>query len=103
MDLLQCIAILHGHSGPRNSCNALSHRPGAVDTGSPAMRYHTTGGQWIAQHRHALPHCLGAVGNGTGAMRCRSAWGQRVVEFVHCTACTPGSSGQWISCNALPH
>ena len=36
-------------------------------------------------------------------MHCPTAWGQWAVEVLQCTASLPGGSGQWNSCNALPH
>ena len=54
----------------------------------------------------ALLHCTcgqWAVGCGTYAMHCHTAWGHWAVELLQCTATVPGGSGQWNSCNALPH
>ena len=36
-------------------------------------------------------------------MDCPAAWGQRAVQLLQCTASLPWGSGQWTSCNALPH
>ena len=36
-------------------------------------------------------------------MPCHTAWGQRAVELVEGSGTLPGGSGQWNSCNALPH
>ena len=36
-------------------------------------------------------------------MHCLTAWGQWAAELLQCTASLPGGSGQWNSCNALPH
>ena len=101
VELLLCTALLPGGSGKCNSCNELPHRPGAVGSGTlamrrpinwgdgescmgggrclksgtPAMHCHTArgSGQWNAGH--ALPQYLGAVGIGTPAMHCRTALG----------------------------
>ena len=77
------------------------------------MRAHQLGGQgvlprrrWLPKERNfcnARPHCLGAVGSATPAMHCLTAWGQWAVERLSCTTTLPGGSGQWNSCNALPH
>ena len=32
-----------------------------------------------------------------------TAWGQWAVELLQCSATLPGGSGQWNSCNKLPH
>ena len=67
-----------------NSCNTLPHRLGAVGSGTPATHCHTAWGQWAVQllQRTALLH--GGIG-------------------LQCTAPLPGGSGQWNSCNSLPH
>ena len=44
-----------------------------------------------------------SVGSGTPAMHCPTAWGQWTVQLLQCTASLSQSSGQWNSCNALPH
>ena len=36
-------------------------------------------------------------------MHCLTAWGQWRVQLLQYTAAPPGGSGQWNSCNALPH
>ena len=36
-------------------------------------------------------------------MHCPNAWGQWAVDLVQYTASLPGGSGQWTSCNTLPH
>ena len=36
-------------------------------------------------------------------MHCHTACGQWAVELPQCAATLPGGSGQWNSCNALPH
>ena len=36
-------------------------------------------------------------------MHCPTAWGQWVVQLLQCTTSLPGGSGQWNSCNTLPH
>ena len=106
-------------SGQWNSCNALPHCLGAVDSATPAMRCLTVPEQWAVEllqcttslpwgsgqwnSCNALPHCLGAVGSGTPAMHCLTAWGQRAVDLLQCTASLPWGSGQCSFCNALPH
>ena len=40
---------------------------------------------------------------GPPAMHCHNAWAQWAVELMSCSASLPGGSGQWNSCNALPH
>ena len=85
---LQCTAALPGGSGQWTSGKTLPHCLGAVGNATPAM------------------HCLtawGAVGSGTPAMHCLTAWEQRAVQLLQCTASLPGGSGQWNSCNTLPH
>ena len=37
------------------------------------------------------------------AMHCLTAPGQWAVQLLQCTTSLPGRSGQWNSCNALPH
>ena len=84
---LQCTTSLRGGSGQWNSCNTLSHCLGAVGSAT-AM------------------HCLtafGAVGSGTAAINCHTASGQWAVELMQDIASLPGGSGQWDSCNTLPH
>ena len=96
VQFLQCTASLPGGSRQWNSCNALPHCPGGS-------------GQW--NFCNALPqtpamHCLiapGAVGSAIPAMHCPTAWGQWAVQLLQRTASLPGGSGQWNSCNALPH
>ena len=36
-------------------------------------------------------------------MHCLTAWGQWVVQLLQYTASLPRGSGQWNSCNELPH
>ena len=36
-------------------------------------------------------------------MHCLTAWGQWAADVLQYTASLPGGSGQWTSCNALPH
>ena len=88
LQLLQCTASLPGGSGQCHSCNALPHCLGAVGSRIPAM--------------HCLT-ALGALGSATPAMHCLTAWGQWTVELLQCSASLPWGSGQWNSCNALPH
>ena len=88
VELLQCTASLPLNSRQCNSCNALPHCLGAVDSATPAMYCLTA---------------LGAVGSATPAMHCLTALGQWAVELLQCTASLPGGSGQCNSCNALPH
>ena len=44
-----------------------------------------------------------SVGSGAPAMHCPTAWGQWTVQLLQCAASLSQSSGQWNSCNALPH
>ena len=88
VELQQCTASLPLNSRQCNSCNALPHCLGAVDSATPAMYCLTA---------------LGAVGSATPAMHCLTALGQWAVELLQCTASLPGGSGQCNSCNALPH
>ena len=119
VELPQYTASLPGRSGQCNSCNALPHCLGAVDSATPAMHCLTAWGQWAVpllqstaalpggsgqcSSCNALPHCLGAVGSATPAMHCLTALGQQAVQLLQCTASLPGGSGQCNSCNALPH
>ena len=41
--------------------------------------------------------------SGTPVTHCLTAWGQWAAELLQYTAALPGDSGQWNSCNALPH
>ena len=88
VQLLQCTASLPWGSGQWNSCNALPHCLGAVGSATPAIQCRTAWGQWAVE---LLPY--------TAAL----PWGQWAVELLQCTASLPGGSGQWNSCNALPH
>ena len=107
----------------------LPRRRSLPKNGTPAMHCHTAGGQWAVQllqrtatlpggsgkwnSCNALPHRLGAVGSGTPAMRGPTSWGDGEAcpggghcltkELLQCIATLPGGSGQWNSCNALPH
>ena len=83
MHIVQCTASLPGGRGQCSSCNALPHCLGAVGSGTPVTHCHTVWGQWATQ--------------------CHTARGQWAVELLQCTASLPGGSGQWNSCNALPH
>ena len=74
VQFLQCTAPLPGGSGQCNSCNALPHCLGAVDSVSCALRCLTA---------------LGAVGSATFAMHCPTAGGQWAVEPLQCTASLP--------------
>ena len=49
VELLQCTAALPGGSGQCNSCNALPHCLGAVDSATPAMHCLTAWGQWAVE------------------------------------------------------
>ena len=85
-------ASLPRGSGQRNSCNALRHCLGAVDTVTPAVHRLTAREQWAVQLLrrtaslpggsgqwnpcNALPGCLGAAGSATPAMHCLTALGQ---------------------------
>ena len=86
VELLQCTASLPLNGRQCNSCNALPHCLGAVDSATPAMYCLTA---------------LGAVGSATPAMHCLTALGQWAVELLQYTATLPGGSGQCSSCNAL--
>ena len=106
-------------SGQWNSCNALPHCFGAVDSATPAMRCLTVPEQWAVDllqctnplhwgsgqwnSCNALPHCLGAADSATSAMHCLTALGQWAVQLLQYTAALPGGSGQCNSCNAMPH
>ena len=61
-EILQCTATLLGGGGQWNSCNALPHCLGAVDTRNPAMHCHTALGQWAVE----LLQCSGSLPGGTG-------------------------------------
>ena len=109
VELLQCTASLPGGSGQWNSCNALPHCLGAVDSATPAMHRLTAVGQWAVtlpqcttslpggsgqwNSCNALPHCLGAVGSGTPAMHCLTALGAvgSATPAMHCLT----AWGQW--------
>ena len=115
VQILQRTASLPGGSGQCNSCNALPHCLGAVDSATPAMHCPTAWGHWAVQllqytaalpggsgqrnSCNALPHCPGAVGSGTPATHCLTAWEQWAVQLLQCTASLPGGSGQCNSCN----
>ena len=43
------------------------------------------------------------AGSATHATYCLNARGQRAVQLLQHTTSLPGGSGQWDSCNALPH
>ena len=97
-------------SGQWNSCNALLHCLGAVDSATPAMRCLTVPEQWAVEllqcttslpwgsgqwnSCNALPHCLGAADSATSAMHCLTALGQWAVQLLQCNASLPGGSGQ---------
>ena len=87
-DLLQCTAPLPGRSGQWTSCNTLPHCRGAVGSGPPSMHCPTAWGQWAVE----LLQCTAPLPRG-----------QWAVELLLYTASLPGGSGQWNSCNALPH
>ena len=88
VELLQCTASLPLGSRQCNSCNALPHCPGAVGSATPGMPCLTA---------------LGAVGSAAPAMLCLTGWGQCAAQLLQCTASLPWGSGQWNSCNTLPH
>ena len=88
MQLLRCTASLPGGSGQCNSCNALPHCPGAVDSATPAMHRLASWGQWTAQ----LLQCTRLT-----------AWGQWAVQLLQCSASLRWGSRQCNSCNVLPH
>ena len=124
-----CNALPHclGGSGQWNSCNSLPHCLGAVGSGTLARHCNTALAQWAVERMSrtaslsegsgqwnsckALPH-------GTPARHCHTVWGQWALESLQCTvtawgqwalvllqrtASLPGGSGQWNSCNTLPH
>ena len=62
-----------------------------------------TGGQWAVQLLQCSASPLGAVGVGTLALHCPTVWGPWAVELLSSTATVLRGSGQWNSCNALPH
>ena len=92
MQHLRRTALLPGGSWQWNSCNALPHWPGAVDTVTPAVHHLTAREQWAVQPLrrtaslsggsgqwnscNTLPHCLGAVGSATPAKHCLTDLGQ---------------------------
>ena len=96
-------------SGQWNSCNALPHCLGAVDSATLAMHCLTVPEQWAVEllqcttslpwgsgqwnSCNALPHCLGAADSATSAMHCLTALGQWAVQLLQCTASLPW--GQW--------
>ena len=73
VELLQYTAALPSGSRQCNSCNALPHCLGAVDSGIPAMLYPTAWGQWAVE----LLQCIASVPSGsrrsTPAMRSLTA------------------------------
>ena len=120
VELLQCTASLPLGSRQCNSCNALPHCLGAVDSATPAMPYLTALGQWAVQ----LLQCTASLPGGSGQCNscntlpyfwgqwavqvlqctdCLTAWGQWTVQLVQYTASLPGGSGHCTSCNAVPH
>ena len=99
VQLRQCTAPLPGGSGQCNSCNALPHRLGAVDSATPAMHCPTAWGQWAVQLLQCTASLPGAVGSATRATHCLTAWEQWAVQLLQCTASLPGGSGQCNSCN----
>ena len=103
VELLQRTASLPGGSGQWNSCNALPHCLGAVGSAIPAVHYLAAWGQWQWNPCNAPPYYLGAMGNATSAVHRRTPRGQRAVELLSSTAKFPRGSGQWNSCNELPH
>ena len=92
MQLPQYTASMPGGSGQCYSCNALPYCLGAVGSGTSATH---------------LPHCPGAAGSATPTMHCLTAGGHWAVGLLRHTASLPaslpGGSGQWDSCNTLPH
>ena len=98
MQLLQYTASQPGGIVHCNSCNAISHRLLAVGKGSPAMHGPTSWGDGQS--------CLGGhrcPKSGTPTMQYHTVWGQWAVQLLQCPVWLPGGSGQWKSCNALPH
>ena len=96
MQLLQCTVSLPVGSGQCNSCNGR----GTLVVGSATLAMGRELLLWTASLPASLP---GAVGGGAPAMHCHIACGQWAVQLLQCTASLPRGSGQWNSCNALPH
>ena len=61
VQILQCTASLPGGSGQCNSCNALPHCLGAVDSATPAMHCLTAWRQWAVQ----LLQCTASLPGGS--------------------------------------
>ena len=55
VQLLQCTAALPGGSGQCDSCNALPHCLGAVDSATPAMHCRTAWGEEEEEEEERLP------------------------------------------------
>ena len=104
MDLLKHTASLPGGSGQWTSCNTLPHCLGAVGSGTPAIHCLPT---WraVGSGPPAI-HCVtawGALGSGPPATHCLTDSGQWAVPLLQYTTSLPRGSGQWTSCNTLPH
>ena len=77
---------------------------GAVGSATPAIHCLTAWGQWAVQ----LLQCTASLPWGQWAVELLQytaslPWGQWAVDPLQCTAPMPGGSGQWTSCNTLPH
>ena len=123
VQLLSCTATPLRGSGQWIFYKALPHYLGAVGSAPPAMHCLTSWGQWAVQ----LPQCTATSSRGnvwahqlggrgvvprkrsclkTQLSSCSAlvpAVGQWAVQLLQCAASLPGGSGQWNSCNALPH
>ena len=86
--LLQYTASLLGVSGQCNSCNTLPHHQGPLGSVTCAIN---------------CPTAWGAARSGTLATDPLLALGQWALELLQYTASLPWASGQWESCNTLPH
>ena len=80
------------------SCTALLHCLGALGSATPAMHCHTARGRWAVD----LLQCAGPPAGGTGRPAQEAVATERAHQ-LQCNATLPGRSGQWKSCNALPH
>ena len=76
-------------------CHTGSHLPTA-----PCVPRRTTSAFCVVPHCLVLCTTLHCV---CPAALLLSAWAQWAVDLLQCTAPLPGRSGQWTSCNTLPH
>ena len=104
--------------GPRGTTPRLTVR-GTAAGAPPPPPPPPVWGEWAQELLQCTASLPGAVGSGTFGMHCLTASGPWEVEFVQCAApllgvewakellqCSaslPVGSGQWNSCNALPH